>query len=164
MTDLWVADSGIRQLHAHFVDAARRKDARAAADCFVEDGEWKIAGLHMRGRAEIAATFDRLLGACEHVQIIPGLPVLEVGDGTASGRIPMTEFARMLDGTFAMTLGVYYDRYVDEGARWRFRWRHFGLRYRGPADLSAPFVDSPDYGPPPGMPGPDEPTFTRRKQ
>jgi hypothetical protein len=30
--------------------------------------------------------------------------------------------------------------------------------------LSAALVECPDYGPPPGIPGPDEPTFTRRPQ
>ena len=61
-----------------------------------------------------------------------------------------------------MNFGVYYDRYVDEGDRWRFQSRHWSLHYRGPMDLSAPLVDSPDYGAHPAMPGPDEPTLTRK--
>ncbi|MGB8364934.1 MAG: YybH family protein [Rhizomicrobium sp.] len=162
MTDFLVADCAIRQLHARFVDAVWRKDADAFADCFAEDAEWKIATMHMRGRNEIGSTFAKLLGACKRVRIILGVPVLEVGQGTAVGRIDATEFAKMMDGSAAMTIGVYYDRYVDKGGRWLFQWRHWGLHYRGPADLSAPFVDCPDYGPPPGLPGPDEPTFTRR--
>jgi hypothetical protein len=28
--------------------------------------------------------------------------------------------------------------------------------------LSAPFIQSPDYGPFPHMPGPDEPTYARK--
>ncbi len=162
MTEFMAADSGIRQLHARFIDAVWRKDADAFADCFAEDGEWKIAGMHMRGRAEIGSRFAKLLTVCERVLMILGTPILEVGQGTATGRIYSTEFAKLADGGSAMTIGVYYDRYVQEGERWRFQWRHWSLQYRGPTDLSAPFVDCPDYGPPPGMPGPDEPTFTRR--
>ena len=45
-----------------------------------------------------------------------------------------------------MTFGVYYDRYVVEGDRWRFQSRHWSLHYRGPMDLSAPLVEFPDYG------------------
>jgi uncharacterized protein (TIGR02246 family) len=163
MTDFLVAESGIRQLHARFVDAVWRKDAEAFGECFALGGEWKIAGMHMRGRAEIASQFANLLSVCDRVLIILGLPVLEVGDGVATGRLHATEYAKLGDGSSAMTIGVYYDRYVEEGGRWRFQWRHWGLHYRGPTDFSAPLVECPDYGPPPGMPGPDEPTFTRRK-
>lgn len=161
-TEFVLADSGIRQLHARFVDAVWRKDTEAYAACFAEDAEWKIATMHIRGRADIGSTFAKLMAACARVQMIPGMPVLEIGRGTATGRIQITEFAKMADGSSAMTLGVYYDRYVEDGDRWRFQWRHFGLHYRGPTDLSAALVECPDYGPPPGVPGPDEPTFTRR--
>lgn len=164
MTEFLVADSGVRQLHARFVDAVWRQDAGAFADCFAEDGEWKVAGMHMRGRAEIGSQFAQLLAACERVLIIPGIALLDVGPGTATGRIHVTELAKMRDGSSAMTIGVYYDHFVDDGTRWRFQRRHFGLHYRGPTDLSAPFVECPDYGPPPAMPGLDEPTFTRRKE
>lgn len=163
MTDLVAADCAIRQLHARFLDAVWRKDADAFAGCFAPDGEWKIAGLHMRGREEVGTTFAKLLGACERVQIILGIPLLDVNGSTAIGRIQATEFAKMMDGTSAMTLGIYHDRYVEVEGRWLFQWRHWALHYRGPADLSAPFVECPDYGPFPGLPGPDEPTFTRRK-
>ncbi len=165
MTDFVTAEAGIRQLHARFMDAVWRKDAEAFADCFALDGEWKIAGMHMRGREEIGRMFGTLLGICSRVTIIPGPPLLQLGDvpGTASARVSVTELAKMNDGSSALTIGIYYDRYVEEGGQWRFQWRHFGLHYRGPVDLSADLVECPDYGPPPGMPGPDEPTYTRRK-
>ena len=162
MTPFVVADSGIRQLYARFIDAAWRKDADSFAACFAPDGEWKIANMHMRGRAAIVGGFARLLASCKRVRIILGQPVLEIGEGTASGRVPITEFVKLADDSSAMTLGVYYDRYVQEGDRWLFQWRHLGLHYRGPIDLSGDLSDCPDYGPPPAMPGPDEPTFTSR--
>jgi len=164
MSDFIAADCGIRQLHARFIDAVWRKDADAFAACFAENAEWKIAGMHIRGRAEIGSLFGKLMAICARVQIIMGTPVLDVSAGTAAGRVNVTELAKMSDGTSAMTLGVYYDRYVEEGGRWRFQWRHFSLHYRGPIDLSAALVESPDYGPPPNMPGADEPTLTRRTQ
>jgi SnoaL-like domain len=162
MSGFLIAESGIRQLHARFIDAVWRQDADAFADCFAEDGEWKLASMHMRGREEIRSSFAKLLGVTARVQLIPGIPLLEFGEGSASGRIQCTELCKMRDGSSALTIGVYYDRYVEGGGRWRFQWRHFGLHYRGPIDLSADLVECPDYGPPPGMPGPDEPTFTRR--
>lgn len=163
MTDLVTADCGIRQLHARFADAVFRKDADAFAGCFALAGEWKIAGMHIRGREEIRGKFDTLLSPCARVQILTGTPVLDIGDDGVTGRLQMTELAKMADGSSALTLGVYFDRYVEEDGRWRFAWRHFGLHYRGPVDLSAELVPCPDFGPPPGMPAADEPTLTRRK-
>lgn len=164
MTDILLADYGIRQLHSRYVDAVWRQDSAAFADCFSKNGEWKIATLHMRGREEIGGTFGKLLGVCERVQLILGIPLLDIGEGTATGRIHVTELAKMKDGTSAITIGIYYDRYVEEDGAWRFSWRHWGLHYRGPFDLSEDFTECPDYGPPPGLPGFDEPTYTRRKQ
>lgn len=163
MSERLMADYAIRQLHARFVDAVWRKDAAAFAGTFAPDGEWKIAGLHLRGREEIEATFARLLGACAHVIVNLSPPVLEIGAGEASGRIHATEFTRMMDGAFAMTFGVYHDLYVGRGEDWHFARRHFALQYRGPADMSAEFVTGTDYGPFPNRPAPDAPTFTRRK-
>jgi len=163
MNDFATAQAGILQLHARCTDAIWRKDAEAFGACFAQAGEWKIAGMHMKGRESVAETFGRLLGACQRVQLISSLPVLDPGEGgNWIGRVQCTEIARMMDGTSAITLGVYYDRYVEEAGRWRFAWRHWGMHYRGPFELSAEFTDCPDYGPPPGLPGADEPTFTRR--
>jgi len=163
MTDPIAADFGIRQLHARFADAVFRKDADAFAECFALNGEWKIAGMQIRGRDEIRDKFSLLLSPCARVQLLTGTPVLEFGQDEVSGRLQVTELAKMADGSAALTIAVYYDRYVEENGRWRFGWRHFGLHYRGPIEMPADLVPSPDYGSPPGMPGPDEPTLTRRK-
>jgi len=161
MTDFLVADGAIRQLHARYVDAVWRKDSAAFADCFTEDAEWKIAGMHIRGRVQIGSQFEKFIAPSERVLMFLGMPILEVGKGTAIGRIHVTEYVKRTEGRAARTIGVYYDRYVDEGDRWRFRSRHWNLYYRGPPDLSAPFYECEEYGPPPGMPGPDDPSSAR---
>lgn len=161
MNDFIVAESGIRQLHARCIDAVWRQDAEVFADCFTLDGEWKVGGMHLRGREEIGSTFARLLALNDRVLIIPGIPLLEIKGDEAVGRVQSTELAKLPDGSSVMTLGIFFDRYVQEGERWRFRWRHFSLHYRGPVDLSGSLVPSPDYGAFPGMPEWDEPTVTR---
>jgi len=163
MTEFMAAECAIRQLHARFIDAVWRQDADAYAALFAEDGEWKLAAMHMRGHDEIRSTFVKLLGYTAKVQMILGTPMLEIGEGTATSRTHCTEFTKMPDGSSSMAIGIYYDRYVKEGDSWLFKWRHFGLHYRGPMDLSADYVDSPDYGPFPGMPEWDETTFTLLK-
>jgi uncharacterized protein (TIGR02246 family) len=162
MTEFIVADSGVRQLYARYIDAVWRKDADAFGQCFAANGEWKIAGMHLRGRAEISAAIARLLGGYERVLMTVSAPVLEVGAGTATGRVHCLEYAKFLDGSSVATIGIYYERYVEEEGRWRFQWRQWALQYRGPVDLSAQFVNSPEYGPFPNMPGPDEPTAVRK--
>jgi ketosteroid isomerase-like protein len=164
MTDFVTAESAIRQLQARCVDAIWRKDAKAFAEAFAEDGEWKIAGMHMRGRAEIEATFGKLLGLCERVLTLNSAPILEVGEGTAFGRTYVLEHAKLMNGQTATTIGIYYERFVEQAGGWKFKSRHWSLQYRGPADLSAAFYDSPDYGPPPGMPGADETTTVKRPE
>jgi uncharacterized protein (TIGR02246 family) len=163
MTDFLNAECAIRQLHGRYMDAVWRQDSACFADCFASDGRWKIAGLDMRGRDEIRDGCGRLLGLCEKIQLVTLPAVLEVGDKKASGRVHMIEFAKMLDGGAAMTIGVYHDRYVEEEERWRYASRHWSFKYRGPPDLGAAFVDTPDYGPFPGMPEADEPTYARKR-
>jgi SnoaL-like domain len=65
--DFISADCGIRQLHARFADSVWRQDADEFSGCFGNDGEWKIAGMVMRGRTEIADACVRMLGRCSHI-------------------------------------------------------------------------------------------------
>jgi ketosteroid isomerase-like protein len=152
MTDLATAEAAIRQLHARYVDAVWRKDYPAFADCFTADAEWRIAGMVLRGRAEIAATLERLMENFTRVLMTFRTPVLEVGQGVATGRTYVTEQNAFRNGRAGNSIGLYYERFVDEGDRWRFSWRLFQLHYLGPADLSGDFFEQPDYGPPPAMP------------
>jgi SnoaL-like domain len=157
MTDHLLAESAVRQLHARYIDAVWRQDAVSYGDCWQADGEWKILGLHLHGRAEIVRTFENLMQPLERVIQFFHPPILHFGDGEVSGRTYVTEHNRFRDGRTGSTIGIYYERYVDDGDRWRFASRHFNLYYIGPPDISGPFFDIPDYGPPPAMPGKDDP-------
>lgn len=160
-TELLFAEYQINRLYSGFIDAAWRQDGKAYANLFAENGEWKLAAQHFRGRAEIATKFEFLLGFAKKVQMIVGQPMLEINGDKAIARTHCTEITKMPDGSSVMAIGIYYDRFVKEGDSWLFRWRHFGLHYRGPMDFSAGMVEeSPDYGPFPGMPEWDETTHT----
>ncbi|VEG43639.1 SnoaL-like domain [Mycolicibacterium flavescens] len=163
MTDPSLVECSVRQLHARYVDAVWRKDAETFLDCFTEDGEWKIAGMHLRGHAEIRSQFDKFMAPCERILMSFGTPLLEVDHNTASSRTLVTECVKHRDGEVIRTVGLYYDRFVVQNDRWRFKWRHWSLYYYGPPDFSGPFLDSPEYGAPPGMPAPDEPTISRAR-
>ena len=162
MTDMIAADFGIRQLHARFADAVWRQDAEVFAGCFSESGEWKIAGMHFTGRGAIGAACGQLLGRCTRIHLLTSQPLLTSTAGGVSGRLSMTEFAWMPDATQFMTVGVYHDDYVEVSGEWLFARRFWSLKYRGPIDLSAPLVDTADYGAFPGRPAEDEQTFVRK--
>jgi hypothetical protein len=64
---------------------------------------------------------------------------------------------RRKDGGPSTALGLYFERFVDQGDQWRFKWRLWQTLYRGNADLSGVFFDNTDFGPPPRMPDWDTP-------
>jgi ketosteroid isomerase-like protein len=152
VTDFVVAEAAIRQLHARYADAVWRKDYDAFGDCFAEDAEWRITGLVLRGRAAIVESVRSRLDLNHRVLMTFRTPILTVGDGTASGRTYVTEQNAFKNGRPGSSIAIYFERFVDQGDRWRFSWRLFQLHYLGKADLTDPFFDNPDYGPPPNMP------------
>lgn len=159
-TDILFADFGIRQLHGRYVDAVWRQDGAAFADCFTEDAEWLIAGLHARGRAQAVENFGRLVGPAARVLMLLGMPTLDIAaDGrSATGRINVTEILKRRDGEGARTLGVYYDSYAaGADGRWRFARRQWQRFYYGAADFSGPLDEGLDYGAPPAMPAAESP-------
>jgi hypothetical protein len=163
MTDFLVAESGIRQLHACYTDAVWRKDYEAFGDCFTEDAEWRISGMILRGRLEIVDTIKQFMSRFRRVLVTLRTPILEIGNGTASGRTYLSEQSVLSDGRPYGPLGIYYERFVDQGDRWRFSWRLFQTNYSGPPDMSGTLFDNPDYGAPPAMPPLDAPTYNHSK-
>jgi hypothetical protein len=158
MTDFVVAESGIRQLQARYVDAVWRKDYAAFGECFSEDCEWRISAKIIRGRAEAVAFIQSMMVKTRRLLITLRTPILEVGDGVASGRTYFTAQNALTDGTGFTPMGMYYERFAEQDGRWRFTWRLFQTHYSGPPDLTGTFYENPDYGSPPAMPPRDEMT------
>lgn len=161
MTEFHVAAAGIQQLHSRYVDAVWRKDVAAFADCFTEDAEWRLTGLVFKGRDNIATFMQNVFPKYRFILMTFRTPLLEVGEGVATGRTYVSEQSVLANGTPFGPIGTYYERFVRQGDRWRFSWRLFHTSYVGPPDLSGTFFENPDYGAPPAMPGLDEPSFDR---
>lgn len=159
------AECAIRQLHARYTDAVWRQDTAEFADCFAEDAVWRIAGTELVGRETIAGGFDRFMSILHRTLMTFRTPLVTLGEtpGTASARTYVTELNKYRDGSTVATIGVYYERVVDQGDRWRFAWRHWNMYYYGPPDHSSQFYDCQEFGPPPGMPDPGDPTTERAK-
>jgi hypothetical protein len=162
MNELLIAEFAVRQLHARYVDALWRKDPDSFADLFAVDAEWKISGMHLRGRAEIKSTFASFMRHIDRTFMIYGTPIIDIVEGAVTSRTHVTENNKFASGRTASTIGIYYERFVEEGSRLRFKWRHWNLWYIGPPDFTAPLYQCKEFGPPPGMPGPDDPTTVRK--
>lgn len=152
MTEFHIAECMIRQLHARYADAVWRKDIHAFADCFTENCEWRISGRVLHGRDAASEFMSGLFPRFRRILLTMRTPVLDVGDGVASGRTYFTEQSVFTDGSLLAPIGSYYERFVDQGDRWRFSWRLFQTEYYGPPDMSGSFHDNPDWGAPPAMP------------
>jgi len=162
MIDLAAATFAIGQLHARYADALWRKDPQSFGDLFAQHAEWKVSGMHLRGREEIRSTFARFMEHTGRTLMTYRTPIVELVDGVVTSRTYVTEANKFADGQSADTIGIYYERFTREDGEWRFLYRHWNLYYIGPPDLAAEFYDVLDYGPPPGFPGPDAPTTVRR--
>lgn len=159
MTDYLTAESGVRRLHARYADAVFRKDYESFADCFAEDAEWHVGGSSMRGRAEAVAFLKSKMELFHWVIMTFRTPILEVGDGVASGRTYVTENNAFKDGRPGNSVATYYERFVlQEHGIWRRRYAFFQLHFMGSADAVGTFFEQPNFGPPPAMPPADAKT------
>jgi hypothetical protein len=152
MTDYLVAEAGIRLLHARYADAVFRKDYVTFADCFTEDAEWRLGGYLLRGRREAAAFLADRIADSHWVLMTFRTPILDVQNGSATGRTYVTEVNAYKDTPPSHTVATYYERFVEQGGVWRRSWAFFQLHYIGKEDLSGSFPAQIDYGPPPAMP------------
>jgi hypothetical protein len=158
MTDYATAEAKVRALHSHYTDAVWRKDPDAFARCFTEDGEWRISGNILRGRETIRTMIADVFANRRRILMTFRTPILEVGNGVASGRTYVTEQVVRNTGKSFLAIGCYFERFVEQGDRWLFKWRLFLPYYYGPHDMSGPFFEQPDYGAPLAMPDLDADT------
>ena len=142
----------LRDLVHRYADAVSRQDSAAVAECFAVDGAWSV-GDHgePRGRAEITAFLDGLLGSWDTIvhALLSGRVHLDPTDhDRATGRWYISEFGRRTDGTEVFFAGVYHDEYVCVGGLWRFARRRYDSMFRRiGVDLStSPFPpDAPPF-------------------
>jgi hypothetical protein len=159
-TEYMLAECAIRRLQAEYCDAVWRLDFDAFGNCFTEDCEWRFAGDVLHGRKAIVEYSRKLMvGKFRGLFVTLRTPMLEVEGGKASGRTYFSAQNILADGRPYYPFGVYYERFVDDGDQWRFSWRFFQTLYAGPPDLSGPLFKDPGFGPPPGFPPDDVPTY-----
>lgn len=142
-------DQALRDLVAAYADAVTRMDSRAVADLFTADGAWIVTGHgEPRGRAEIAAFLDRLLGTWNGIvhALLSGRVHVDATDPLrATGRWYISEFGQLQSGEEVFFAGVYHDHYVRDMGIWRFSRRQYNSLFRRTSAgiTTTPFPDLP---------------------
>jgi len=142
----------LRDLVHRYADAVSRRDSAAVAGAFTDDGVWIVPGYgEPRGRAEIAAFLDDLLGSWATIvhALLSGRVHLDATDhDRATGRWYIAEFGQRGDGVEVFFAGVYHDEYARVGGLWRFARRRYDSLFRrvGTELTTSPFPpDAPAF-------------------
>jgi len=127
----------IRELFNEYKRVLDRKDFVAYAELFATDGEFVAGALQAKGRPEIQALVEGMvgnllgdeLGTDFHLAINPSVRL----DGDrASAEVTWAYVVRGEDGQPVLSkLGHYNDTLIKEDGRWRF------LRREAPTDIPA---------------------------
>jgi uncharacterized protein (TIGR02246 family) len=131
-------DRAIRNLVARYCHAIADRDDEAWAATWAENGEWRVLGEVVRGRAAILAHYRKLVAATRWVVQLAQDGIVEVAGDTARGRWQILELLQWSHGAGGTNVGRYRDSYArgDDG-EWRFVQRDFHAIYLGPPDLAA---------------------------
>jgi uncharacterized protein (TIGR02246 family) len=115
-------EAALRQLVNRYCDAVIRGDPTAFAATWAEDGAWTLDGRTARGRKQVAAQFERVMG--RYAWLVQSAPqmVFEVDEraGTGTGRVMVQERFKTARGRTGSLLGTYHDRFVRAGGQWLF--------------------------------------------
>ena len=117
----------IERLVMAYATAANRRDFRAMADTFDDDGRLvgmaEMMGLSQEaiiGRADIFSFFSATLEAVEYIFQNAQLGPVRIDSDEATAQVMLTELARWRGQDLSVFLGRYEDRYVCTTSGWRF--------------------------------------------
>lgn len=137
--------AAIEDLVHRYADAVVRRDEAQWASTWAQDAVWELGqGRRVEGRDSIVALWNAAMdGFAAVVQnVVNGTAALDDAAGTGSGRWYIIEHWQRADDSRGILLAYYDDTYVRVGHEWLFSSRQLTIQYRGPADLSAPFLNA----------------------
>ncbi len=157
-----VADTGVRRLLHAYADAVNRRAWSELAGLFRDDAPVVVdrrigVPRHLVGGAQVGAFIEAAIDRFEFFEFVVLNAHVEFPDGadagTAASRMFMCEVRQDRDGgRWTTAYGVYHDRCVLVGRRWRFAERRYhSLARSGPVLDVFPFPHDPGLT----VPGPD---------
>ena len=126
----------IQRLVADYADAVCRRDEAAWRATWAEDCVWELSGGRTSHGVDATVTLwrDAIAFYPWVAQVVTGCLVDVVSPTEATGRAYILELNNLLDGSGALHLGHYADRYTRRDGTWLFAQRSLHLLYRGPLD------------------------------
>jgi len=131
-------NDAVRNLTGRYCAAVVDFDREVFGGCWMADAQWHAKGNVIEGRERIVRVFGKLreqYSLCVQ-ELLSGViePVSET-EASATWQIREMQFP-IDDGPGVQLIGIYADRCVLDGDRWRFASRAFRELYRGPLDTS----------------------------
>jgi ketosteroid isomerase-like protein len=142
-TDDFVA---VQRLLHRYADAVVHRDAAQWASCWADDATWELGpGVEVSGKAAIVDLWSRAMaGFSSVVHMVHNGDVSATDDpDRAVGRWYIDERFRTSDGQSGVVVAHYDDEYRRTDGGWAFTSRVLKVHYRGAADLSGEFLDTP---------------------
>ena len=134
----------IENLVHRYSDAVVNRDGEQWASTWARDAEWSLGrGRDLKGRDAIVEFWHGAMARFRAVvqTVLNGTCALDEASGTGTGRWYIQESMERIDGTRAILLAHYDDKYVFEDGEWLFADRKLVPHYAGPPDLSADFLN-----------------------
>jgi uncharacterized protein (TIGR02246 family) len=125
----------IQRVVGDYADAVCRRDGEAFAATWAPDCRWELSGGRTsEGREATVALWRSAIARYPWVaQVVTGC-LVDVDGDTATAGTYILEMNHLLDGSGALHLGHYADRFRRLDGRWLFVERRLHLIYRGPLD------------------------------
>jgi ketosteroid isomerase-like protein len=140
---------GIQRLVHRYADAVVHRDPERWSATWADDAVWDLTrGRRVQGRAAIVDLWrSAMRGMHAVVQTVDNGDVWRGDDGVVEGRWYFTETFRRADAQGnPIDVGIlrahYDDAYLPQDGGWLFARRELVIHYVGPADLSAPFLNT----------------------
>lgn len=134
----------IQRLINRYADAVIHRSGAQWASCWTDDAVWDLGGGRLvEGKESILKLWYAAMGGFAAV-----VQTVHNGDAwqgasadEATGRWAISERFRRADGVPGVLLAHYDDAYRKTNGEWLFTRRFLQVNYRGPHDLSEPFLN-----------------------
>ena len=125
----------VRTLVARYCDAVCRRDGDAWIATWAPDCRWDLGGGRTtEGREATLALWTSATARYPWVAQLAPTGTVQLDGDRGTGSWYVLELNRLLDGSGALHLGHYADRYVRTAHGWLFAERRFTMVYRGALD------------------------------
>jgi uncharacterized protein (TIGR02246 family) len=121
----------IRELIESYGDAVFRRDEAAWAANWAEESVWTLAGVGVKGKANIVALWKGAMAGFSTVTFFANPGAIRVNGDSAEVRVYTLEFLVETGGKSRRVVGQYDDRLVKENGAWLFQARSYRILNEG---------------------------------